>query len=89
MTAPLLPTPTVIRYQAAIARRNIAWAKHRRRQDAWLAAGHPADTVAIGMLNLALDDLEWAQRELIRERVIFRAAWDEIRRFDERLAAAS
>lgn len=64
------------RYETAIARRNIAWA---RWQDALAALAIVRDELGfrevraeIREVNSAQADYEWRQRELIRERVIWR-----------------
>lgn len=61
------------RYEAAIARRNLLWASWQDALTTWHAADRPTGLL-LGDLNDAQYAYEWAARDLVRARVIFRSA---------------
>jgi hypothetical protein len=74
------PIDVETRYLAAIARRNTSWA---RWQDALTLLALARDEIGfhdlrpyIRDVNDAQDAYEWAARDLVRERVIWRGAHD-------------
>ena len=63
-------SPDLERYVAAIARRNVAWTRWQEARDTldWAPS-----TPAIAAYNEAQHEYEWAARDLVKARVIFRA----------------
>lgn len=60
-------------YEAAIARRNLLWVRWQDALAAWGAAGGPTGPL-LGAVNDAQQAYEWAERDLVRARVMFRSA---------------
>lgn len=62
---------TAAAYEAAIARRNLTLARWQNMRAAWIAHGSPTGDL-LADVNEAQRVYEWAVRELVRARVIWR-----------------